>query len=157
MSDKATMTEIQPVRVEVTVTRSPRDAFRLFTEEIHTWWPLATHSVGQESTKTCAVEGRVGGRIFERLDDGSEESWGTLLAWEPPALLRFTWHPGRPPETAQEVTVRFQAAGPDRTRVELVHRGWEHYGEGAAAMRDQYLTGWAHVLGECYGTVAGKA
>lgn len=157
MSDEATMTEIQPVRVEVTVARTPQDAFRVFTYEIHTWWPLPTHSVSPERTKTCAVEGRVGGRIFERLDDGSEEVWGTLLAWEPPALLRFTWHPGRPPETAQEVTVHFHAEGPESTRVELIHRGWESYGEGAAEARDGYQPGWEHVLGECYGTVAGKA
>lgn len=157
MSQEATIPEIQPLRVEVTVRRPQADAFRLFTEGMGSWWPLATHSVGQEKAETCQLEGRVGGRLFERLEDGSEKSWGQVLTWDPPGRVSFTWHPGREPETAQEVEVSFHAAGDGETRVELVHRGWERYGEGAAEMRDQYETGWGYVLGECYAGTAGAA
>lgn len=149
---------LPPIRMDITVARSPEDACRVFTEEIHTWWPLATHSIGQEDAAFCGFEGRVGGRIFERLADGSEHEWGRVLAWEPPRRLRFTWHPGRDADTAQQVEVRFHAVEGEveTTRVELVHEGWEHYGEGAAEAHAGYQPGWEHVLGECYGGSAGR-
>lgn len=37
---------------------------------------------------------RQGGRVTERLRDGSEAVWGALLVWEPPDRLVMTWHPG---------------------------------------------------------------
>lgn len=153
----ATLPEIQPVHLEIQVARSAADAFRIFTDGIHTWWPLATHSIGQDKAVTCTVEGRVGGRIFERLEDGSEADWGRILVWEPPDRLCFTWHPGRPADTSQEVEVRFHALGAAETRVELTHSGWERFGEGAAEARDEYQPGWQHVLGECYGGAVAAA
>jgi len=150
MTSKTTDVEIAPLELEVTVDRPPEEAFRVFTEQMADWWPLATHSVGQERAVTVTFELRVGGRIFERQEDGSEAEWGRVLALESPDLVRFSWHPGREPKSAQEVEVRFQPAGSGRTRVELIHRGWETYGEGAEAMREQYRTGWGYVLGERY-------
>ena len=40
------------------------------------------------------------------------------------------WHPGREPETAQEVELRFRAEGAT-TVVELEHRGWAGLGDKA--------------------------
>lgn len=140
-------TGLPPVRASVIVRRSVDEAFRLFTEQIDTWWPLATHSVGRGRAVACRVEGRVGGRLYETLDDGSEAEWGEVLTWEPPRRLVFTWHPGRDRGTAQEVEVRFSPVD-GGTRVDLEHRGWEAYGEGAAKARSEYESGWAHVLGE---------
>ena len=60
--------------------------------------------------------------------------------------MSFTCHPGRPADTRQEVAVAFHHAG-DGTRVELVHSGWEHFGEKAAEMRAGYDSGWNFVLG----------
>ena len=37
--------EIDPIVRTVTVSASKEDAFRLFTEGISSWWPLASHSV----------------------------------------------------------------------------------------------------------------
>jgi len=146
-------TRLAPLQVRVMVTRTPEEAFRLFTEEIHTWWPLATHSVGQAEAETCAFEGRVGGRLFERLRDGGTHTWGTVLAWEPPHRIAFTWHPGRGEETAQRLEVRFTAQG-DATRVELENRDWEALGEKAEETRRGYEKGWAFVLGQCYAGAA---
>ena len=66
----------------------------------------------------------------------------------------MTWHPGREADTAQEVEVRFTEAS-GGTLVELEHRGWASLGAQAAEMREGYVGGWEHVLGECFAP-AGK-
>jgi uncharacterized protein YndB with AHSA1/START domain len=124
----------------------PQDAaFRRFTDEIATWWPLRTHSIGQERAESVVFEGRVGGRIVERIRGGEESTWGTVTAWEPPHRVAFTWHPGQPVEKAQDIEVRFTAEG-SRTRLQLTHSGWERLGEKAARARKAYGPGWTYVL-----------
>jgi uncharacterized protein YndB with AHSA1/START domain len=76
-----------------------------------------------------------------------------VLSWEPPRRFVLSWHPGREPETAQEVEVRFVAV-PTGTRVELEHRGWQALGEAAAATRERYAGGWEHV-GEAFVNACG--
>jgi uncharacterized protein YndB with AHSA1/START domain len=137
---------IAPVRKSITVSLPPERAFRRFTEEIAGWWPLATHSVSESAEATCAIEGRVGGRIVETAPDGAEHRWGTVMAWEPPRRLAFTWHPGRSDDTGQEVEVTFRPED-GGTRVDLVHTGWERLGEKGAGMRADYDAGWDVVLG----------
>ncbi|AEG43561.1 SRPBCC domain-containing protein [Isoptericola variabilis] len=95
-------------------------------------------------TVTVGVEPGVGGRIVETLADGSTEVWGTIEAWEPPARVRFTWHPGTPPAEATLVEVTFRAA-PGGTAVELVHTGWDRRPDGGDA-RGRYDSGWDLVL-----------
>ena len=144
---------LPPLRFEIAVGLEPAAAFRLFTERIATWWPLPTHSLGGGRAFTCFVEPRVGGRLAEVRDDGEESVWGTVLAWEPPQRLAFTWHPGRPATTAQQVEVRFEPAA-GGTRVVLEHRGWEALGAEAEATRRNYEGGWAFVIGERYRAAA---
>lgn len=147
--------KIDPVRRSVEVGCNRIEAFRLFTDEIDSWWPLASHSIGQGEAVACHFEGRDGGRIYESHGDGSVHLWGTVTVWEPPARVVFSWHPGRESSTAQEVELRFlESAG--KTRVELEHRGWEVLGERAVTVRAGYLTGWVPVLegyvARCAGT-----
>jgi hypothetical protein len=120
-------------------------AFRLFTEGIATWWPLKTHSVGEEQAKDCTFEGQVGGRIYESFDDGTQVEWGRVLAWNPPVSVVFTWYPGRTDDTAQKVEVMFKSVA-GGTQLELVHTGWELLGERAPSLREGYDTGWDYVL-----------
>ena len=61
----------------------------------------------------------------------------------------MTWHPGREPDTAQEVEVSFTAV-PDGTRVDLEHRGWEKRGTAATESREGYRDGWRVVLEDLY-------
>lgn len=142
-------TMIEPVRKEVTVKSSVERAFQIFTEGIGSWWPLATHSVARDQAESVVFEARVGGLVRERARDGETHTWGEVLVWEPPRRVVFSWHPGREPNTAQEVEVSFSEAD-GGTRVTLVHRGWERLGDQAAATRDQYAGGWDAVLGRCY-------
>ena len=141
------------LRKTVEVGTPPERAFRLFTEGMGTWWPKETHSVGEERAETVVFEPGVGGRIVERTLDGEEHVWGTVTVWEPPRRLVMTWHPGRGPETAQEVEVRFEPSGTG-TRVELVHTGWERLGDRAAAVYDNYDGGWSYVVGERFAAAA---
>lgn len=142
MSQQAT--ETGPVLKTVTVSRPVEEAFRVFTAELGTWWPLRQYSVDPDRAEDAVLEPGVGGRLYERGPDGRAE-WGEVLAWDPPARVVFSWHPGRGPEEATEVEVRFTASE-GGTLVELEHRGWEILGERAAGVRSSYEQGWRGVL-----------
>ena len=137
--------EIPPVVKEVQVACDPATAFDRFTRDIHLWWPIKSHSLGQDERTRVAFEPVPGGRLFERGADGLEHTWGSVSAWEPGARVAFSWHVGRAPETAQAVEVSF-AAHAGGTRVRLVHSGWQHLGERAAAAREEYNGGWELVF-----------
>lgn len=136
---------LEPVRNSIEVTVPAADAFDIFINQIDSWWPLATHSVGRQHATGCYFEGRKGGRIYESHADGSLHLWGTVTEWKPPERVVFSWHPGRDESTAQEVELRFVDLG-GRTRVELEHRGWEALGEQAREIRERYHSGWPSVL-----------
>jgi uncharacterized protein YndB with AHSA1/START domain len=145
-----TQTGLEPIRKTIEVAAPLETAFETFTEQISAWWPLDAHSIGagrdDTTTESVTVEGRVDGRLFERLSNGQEADWGRLLVWEPPERLVFTWHPGADdPSTATEIEVRFAPSG-GGTRVELEHRGWERLGERAAQAQQGYDSGWDKVL-----------
>jgi uncharacterized protein YndB with AHSA1/START domain len=133
----------------VSIPLRPEEAFDLFTRDLASWWPLATHSVCGERAATCAFEGGAGGELVEVGEDGSRHVWGTVLAWERPDRLALTWHPGREPSPEQEVELRFLPR-PDGCRVELTHSGWESLADDARATRDAYEGGWKEVLGTIF-------
>ncbi|HUG42415.1 MAG TPA: SRPBCC domain-containing protein [Longimicrobiales bacterium] len=137
---------LEPVRKKVVVPASPEVAFTRFTAELDQWWPLRTHSVHGAAAASAEFGGGVGDPIVERSAAGEESVWGTVTEWDPPRRVAFTWHPGRPEGTAQEVTVTFVSTG-DATEVTLVHGGWESLGAGAEAKRREYEEGWELVLG----------
>jgi uncharacterized protein YndB with AHSA1/START domain len=134
-----------PLRKTITVPWDPERAFRRFTAETSAWWPLATHSVGQDKAEAVVLEGRVGGRILEKIRGCDDSVWGTITAWEPPRRLAFTWHPGGTPAQATRVDVSFEPAE-GGTRLVLVHSDWEKLGPLAKLARRGYPLGWAYVL-----------
>jgi hypothetical protein len=69
------------------------------------------------------LEGRVGGRFYERRADGTEYQIGEVTSYQPPSLVTFTW---RAPswDVTTQVELRFSAEA-GGTRVELEHSGWE--------------------------------
>jgi uncharacterized protein YndB with AHSA1/START domain len=137
---------VAPVVVAVDVRRGIEEAFRVFTEEIGAWWPVAAHSVEPEQVAAVVLEGRQGGRLYERWQDGGETDWGRVLAWEPPHRLVLAWSPNPDRSIPTRVEVRFTAVEPDHTRVELEHTGWERLAEEAAQVRANYEGGWPGVL-----------
>lgn len=136
---------LPPVRRTVEVRWDQAAAFHRFTDAIATWWPMRTHSVGQDRTERIVFDGRVGGEIYEVQRGGGRSVWGTVTAWEPPQRVAFTWHPGTSPDTAQQIEVRFVPV-PDGTRLELTHSGWERLGPMARKARFGYGIGWVYVL-----------
>jgi uncharacterized protein YndB with AHSA1/START domain len=139
---------VPPVVRSVTVRVAPALAFEFFARDLARWWPLAHFRAGVDPV-ACTLEPRVGGRVFERAASGEETDWGTVLAYEPPYRLAFSWTVGVAPEQAQTIEVRFTAAQ-GGTRVELTHSGWEKLGEAAAQFRDMYENGWVTVLDRCF-------
>jgi uncharacterized protein YndB with AHSA1/START domain len=134
------------VRSSVTVALPREEAFRLFTERIGSWWPLATHSVFAEEAVTVTMEPRVGGRLYEAAADGRTSDWGVVTAWEPVDRVTVTWHPGYEEALATLVEVTFEEAPDGGTQVDLLHTGWEVHGAEAAEQAASYQVGWVPVL-----------
>ena len=90
------------------------------------------------------LETRVGGRLYEKRNDGTEYVIGLVTAYEPPSLVSFSW---RAPswELTTQVEVRFIADGTG-TRIELEHRGFDQ-DEKLREARKGYGGGWEIVLG----------
>ena len=90
----------------------------------------------------------------ETRRDGGEEPWGTVLEWDPPERVAFSWQisPDRKPEPdtsrASEVDLRFLEDTPGETRVELTHDGFERHGAGAHEYRAGMDSpqGWTAIL-----------
>ncbi len=148
---------VPPVITSATVKVSPARAFELFAGDLARWWPLAQFHTGPDPVD-CKIEPEVGGRVYERSKDGKETMWGTVVAFEPPHRLAFSWLIGLPADQAQLIDIRFmaEAAG---TRVELTHSGWEKLGDAAAAatLRERYDRGWATLIERCYAEYANAA
>lgn len=147
----STRDSLPPVIRAATVTCPPTEAFRVFTDEIGAWWPLPTHGIfGDRSGGVVFRDGR----LIEIATDGSEAVWGEITAWDPPRRLAISWHPGRDADDASLVEVSFDADG-ESTRVTIEHRGWETFGEDAAARRRSYVgpNAWGYVL-DHYGSGA---
>jgi len=116
---------VAPVRKNILVNTSQARAFEVFCVRFDSWWPR-NHHIGKAAMKEAVIEPRVGGRWYEKGDDGSECDWGRVLAWEPPQRLVLSWTLNgkfQPDETVEsEVEVRFIAETADKTCVELEHR-----------------------------------
>jgi uncharacterized protein YndB with AHSA1/START domain len=134
------------VRSSVTV-KLPRDeAFRLFTERIGRWWPLARHTVYKADAVDVTMEPRVGGRLYETAADGRTSDWGSVTVWQPVDRLAVTWHPGDEEELATLVEVTFSDTADGGTQVDLLHTGWEIHGATASEAAATYRSGWPGVL-----------
>jgi uncharacterized protein YndB with AHSA1/START domain len=129
------------VRTSIVVDAPPDRAFTVFTAEMTSWWPPSHHLLEAELDR-IVFEPRGGGHIYDVGVDGSECHWARVLAYEPPDRVVFSWDISLEwriepdPQRTSEVEIRFVPEGPDRTRVELEHRGLERHGAGWESMRD---------------------
>jgi uncharacterized protein YndB with AHSA1/START domain len=132
----------EPLRFSLEVACPVEHAFSVWTAGIGTWWP-ADHTVTGERDLRVVLEGRPGGRIYERTADGTEHDWGEVTVWEPPHRLDYLWYLRADRADATDVVVRFVPAGESATRVEIEHSGWERLGTRGGAWRDRNHQGWS--------------
>lgn len=136
-AQQASTTVRRSVVVDVPVDR----AFAFFTADIGLWWDPAKHLLG-EPIAEMVFEPRVGGHIIDRGVHGAECRWATILAYEPPTRVCFSWDIDlawqieADPAKRSEVHVRFTPQGQRATRVELEHRHLDRHGRGWEAMRE---------------------
>lgn len=138
------MSEVAPLVKTIRVRADQRRAFEVFTSKVGRWWDAACSvNPSKAAREDVVLEPRVGGRWYERGADGSECTWATVLAWEPPHRLLVEWYAGA--DWATEVEVRFTAIAPRVTEVRLEHR-LQREGAEAELWRGNYGGGWTHML-----------
>jgi uncharacterized protein YndB with AHSA1/START domain len=139
------------IRKTLTLRATPEKAFAVFTDGFDRWWPK-THSIGDSPLKRAVLEPGVGGRWYGLAEDGSENLWGDVLAWEPPTRLLLAWRINGAwvydPSLRTEVEVRFTALENGETRVDFEHRDLERLGadEAADKTRTAMDGGWGTIL-----------
>jgi uncharacterized protein YndB with AHSA1/START domain len=146
------MSDDLSVRKTVTVNASQATAFRVFCEEIASWWPLGEYTIGTQPAVAVVLEPRQGGRWYEQAADGTQCDWGRVVAWQPPERLVVTWEISADwaPDSSisSEIDVHFVPDGPSTTRVELEHRNLGTFGDRAETMRGIFDSenGWTGLL-----------
>jgi uncharacterized protein YndB with AHSA1/START domain len=152
----------QPVRKSLTVNATQEKAFRVFCEDMSSWWPLDQYTIGEKPAVAAVLEPRVGGRWYEQAADDTQCDWGRVITWQPPERVVITWEISADwasdPNIKSEVEVRFIAEGPSRTRVELEHRNLGTFGDQADTMRGVFDSenGWSGLLAR-YAVIADGA
>jgi uncharacterized protein YndB with AHSA1/START domain len=147
------MSAPEPIVISVDLAATPARAYEAFTAQFAEWWPVATHSLSRHATTRCRLDASVGGALEESAPDGTRHVWGVVQALEPGRRIRFSWHPGREPDSAQWIEVVFATVGTG-SRVTLTHGGWESLGEIALILRNEYASGWRNVFGIIYANFA---
>jgi uncharacterized protein YndB with AHSA1/START domain len=133
-------TDTTTVRRSIVVDVSAERAFSFFTQDIGSWWDPDHHLLA-EPLAEMVFEPRVGGSIIDRGVNGTESRWATVLAYDPPTHVAFTWSINLQWQLesdlakASEVHVTFTPQGAARTLVELEHRHLDRHGPGWEAMR----------------------
>jgi uncharacterized protein YndB with AHSA1/START domain len=126
------------VKKQISVKAPPEVAWRVFTEKMVVWWPLANYKIGKVAAVDAVIEPRVGGRWYEKGEDGTTTDWGRVLVWDPPSRLVLTWDITADWQFDRslntEIEVRFIPAGRE-THVEFEHRKLDRFGERRDQMR----------------------
>ena len=148
------------VRKSISVKATVERAFAVFTQEFNSWWPRS-HKLFEADLASAIIEGKTGGRCYQRAVDGSECDWGKVMVWEPPRRLVVAWQlDGQwqyDPDLAHasEVEITFTPDAGGYTRVDLEHRHFERHGSSGEQVKtgvDSQM-GWGGLL-EAYAAVA---
>lgn len=126
--------ETSPIVRSVEVRATPERLFELLVEPsaLVQWWP-----------DVADLEPRLGGRVRMEFRGGESVVTGEVTRFEPPRGLGFTWLRAETPGVVTRVDFTVTALDEDRSRVEVVHSGWEQ----APELRPLHEAGWAHFLG----------
>lgn len=146
-------TATDSIQKTITVKASQQRAFRVFTEELDSWWPR-THHIGKSPMTKTVLQGELGGRCYSEQADGSECDWGRIVLWEPPRrfvmawLINTQWQPEPDASKCSEVEVNFTPQPDGSTRVDLEHRRFSRMGPDGEKMREAVASpgGWGSLL-----------
>ncbi len=150
-----------PIVRSIEVPCSQAQAFHVFVNEMHTWWPLGEFTVsamGGSPAKSIRVDAKRGGEIVEIGPDDTEHLWGTITSYDPHGYLSMSFHIPRPGEVVEDrslVEVRFTSLGTAKTRVELTQSNWEVFGERARDLWGGYGGGWTLIFEQAYKMACG--
>lgn len=152
---------IEPIVKTLTVGADATEAFRFFTGQIGSWWPLRDAKYSGEGATDVTMEDRVGGRLYATFDSGEERTWGIVKEFEPGTRVTIAWGapisaPGAK-DNVTEVRVEFADHGDGTCTVTLTHSDWDNLAKDAQETRDDYNEGWDHVLGECFAGFVARA
>ena len=141
--------QIAPIHKSAVAPLGRTQAFDVFTGRMGEWW-FPGQGIGPTPFKAIILEPRVGGRWFERAEDGTETLWGDVLEWDPPARILLAWRI-KPdwkfdPELETLVEISFEELDETSTRVTLEHRELARLGEGARQMAESMAGGWEALL-----------
>jgi|SRR6187431_1257040 len=113
--------------VSVLVKVEPSEAFRIFTEEIDSWWRGGLRYRIGKRRSVVHLEPMLGGRLFESFETGAGpklKQTGHVTCFEPPSRLVLEWRAVNfAPHERTEVEVLFERS-PSGTLVTVCHRGW---------------------------------
>ena len=151
------------IRHSITVEAPIERAFEVFTRDFGAFKP-PEHNLLRVPIAETIFEPFAGGHLYDRGTDGSECRWARVLAYEPPhrVLLGWDisphWQLETDPQKTSEWEASFIAEAPERTRVEIEHRGLDRHGEGWEGVREGVAgdQGWPLYL-QRYAAAVGSA
>lgn len=132
--------ETAPIARSIDVRTTPERLFDLLTDPdaLVQWWP-----------DVAELEPRLGGRVRMEFRGGESVVTGEVTRFDPPHGLGFTWVRAESPGVTTRVDFTVTAVEPGRSRVDVVHSGWEQ----APELRPLHDAGWKHFL-TCLGDLA---
>ena len=139
---------VKPIQQRVRVKVGPAKAFALFTQKMGLWWPHKK-TIGPAPRADIVIEPAIGGRWYERAEDGTETPWGHVLSYNPPRRIILAWQISSEwkfdPNLVTEVEINFTAHGSE-TDVFLEHRNLERLGSDQTNMLSLMDQGWGAIM-----------
>ena len=133
------MTEIKKI---ITVEAAPSAVFKALTDEkeMTQWFP-----------SQAKMEARVGGTVefqFVRPGGQSHMLYGRVLEFVPGEKLSYTWNFAHRDQLQETVTWTLEPVDGNKTRVTLVHAGFQKPSQKEVESGYSYEAGWTHFIGQ---------
>lgn len=164
MTDTPAASSETTIRHEIDIAASAETAFAV----VHERWDEIKprdHNPGTSPVTRSVFEPKVGGALYDELEDGSQIQWSRVLVFDRSRRFVISWDLDpqwkieTDPARCSEVEVTFTQLDDSHTRVTLEHRHLDRHGPGWEAVRAGVMSsgGWPLYLSrfaEAVGTSA---